>query len=772
MGLMGGVMLVACATLYVLGGQSKGQAYLAYLFLFGVAPLLAASLLLVAPRQGRLTVRLETAVRLFLGLVLAGALLLGGAEYVNGRELSTRGPFFAVVFGSVLTAAILCRPRRHPRRLSLLNDPARRPAVLERFDALLIGLLVAVTIFFGRFYPAGHPGVPLASDLVIYAWETPHFAAWLGFGLVFTVATIWLWRLQDRKSDRTKRWLDRLALLGAIPIVLGLFDDGLYVNVQHYMVHVGPAMHAFHGGVAMVDTYSIYGLLPWVVVEMGFRLLGPTFGTAALIVRVSQVLTLLAMVLVLYAVSRRRLAALSLMVPGLLVAVTFHPGLVNLNILPSTSGLRYLPPSLMVLVLTAVPSPAWSRWLGVAVLMVAALWSVETFLYTLAPWGYVLLLQAVRERSLRRAGLTLLLGLASVALAHVGFALGTFLMTGQTVDYEPYFGQVMGFRPYVDRGMLQVPLNPNFGVWLPIWLGHFLVLSTAAYRALQARAPTDMASRLVPVAAYGFIALNYFMIGPSWPSLGLAFLPVAIELICVLEVLSAKSRKYGTIGVAALVALVAVSSMMVAFGSERFARPMVAYQATSTVLRRCFTVEGCRFAEIPGRLKRGIAATPLDPEGPFSVDLHQTDLFQAPRPVPEANGIAWQSITEAVDILRRWAPNQPRVALLADQEPYNWFIGLAVMMETGQWYRWPISSPGNDQISESLVRLTLRRVAADPMRNGEILVVSNDREYWLFLEQKIFADIAGQCHFALVEKRQFHSVYRMEACRPAPAPAR
>src|SRR5258705_328254 len=82
------------------------------------------------------------------------------------------------------------------------------------------------------------------------------------------------------------------------------------------------------------------------------------------------------------------------------------------------SGRRYFVPVVMVLVMTAVRSTVWSRWLGVALLVLASLWSVETFIYTLAPWGYVLLLQAVRERSIRNAGLTLLLGLAGIILAH------------------------------------------------------------------------------------------------------------------------------------------------------------------------------------------------------------------------------------------------------------------------------------------------------------------------------------------------------------------
>ncbi len=775
LGLIGGMLLVACVTVFALAGQSKSNGYLVYLFLVGIAPLLAALLLFAAGDRHSLGTKLALASRLFLVFVLIGALMLGAVEYIDRSELASIGPFLAVIFGSVLVTAMICWPRRHPRRLPPLSDPVRRIAVLKVLDALLIGLVVAFTVFYGRFYPAGHPGVPLASDLVIYAWETPHFAAWVGLGLTITCAAIGLWRVQDRISIRTKRLLDRLALVVAGLFVLSLFDEGLYVNLPHYMVHVGPAMHAFHGGIAMVDVYSVYGLLPWVVVKTAFDVLAPTFGTAALVVRLSELVTLLTMVFVLYAVSRRRLAALGLMVPAVLVAITFHPWLYNLGALPSTSGLRYLVPALMVLVLVAVRSTIWSRWLGVGLLMLASLWSLETFVYTLAPWGYVLLLQAVRERSLRRAGLTLLIGGIGVVLAHATFTLGTFLATGKTIDYGPYFGQFLRFRPDAESvGWWQRPFDPNFEAWMPVWLGHFLVLAIAAYRALQRRAPTDRASRLVPVAAYGLVTLNYFMAAPLWSSLGLAFLPVAIELICALEVLSSAPRRYGTLGAAVLVALVGVCSVLVAFGMERFAQPMKPELANSTVLRRCLSATGCDFAGMPERLKHRIAAAPLDPRGPIGVYLTQIDPDFPPFPSRKDADISKRSIEEAVDMLRRWAPHQPRVALLADSAPYilNNIVSVTALMQTGQWFRWPVSSPLNDEISEPLVAMILRRVAEDPMKDGEIIIVSNDRANLLPIEQKILAVVSARCRLALVETREFHSVFRVEACRPESAPER
>ena len=768
--LVGGVLLVACLTILTLGGQSKSQAYLAYVFLGGVAPLLAASLLFLAKDEHRLLAKLAPVPRFFLAFMLIGAFVLGGIEYAIENPLSTAWPFLFVVLGSALATVRVCGPRRRPRRLPHLSDPVRRIAILNALDVLLVGLLAAFAVFYSRVYPAGHRGVPVASDLVIYVWETPHFAAWLGFGLVFTGAAIWLWRVEDRMSMPRRRLAGWLALLAAGLFVLGLFDDGFYVNLPHYMPYAGPAMHSRHGGIAMVDVYSQYGLLPWLIVKVAFWLLGPTFGTAALVVRLSQIATLLTMVLVLYSVSRGRLAALALMVPALLVAITFHPSLYTLGALPSTSGLRYLVPCLMVLALVAVRSPGWSRWLGVGLLVVASLWSVETFVYTLAPWGYVLLLQAVRERSLRKAGLTLIAGLGGVVLAHAAFALAVFFATGAKIDYGPYLGQFLRYRPDAEAaGWMQRPFDQNFEIWMLVWLGIFLVLSAAGYRALQGRAPTDIASRLVPVAAYGFAALNYFMASPTWPSLGLAFLPVAIVLICGLEALSDKPRQYGAAGVAALLVLAAVSAMMVAFGSERFVRPVADYLANSSVLRHCFSPAGCGLAELPARLQRNVAAAPLEPGGPVSVYLRGTTSLFPPFPTREDADIGGRQIVEAVDILRRWTPHQPRVALLIDSvtNVLNGYVSMAVLMQTGQWYRWPISSPINDDISEPLVALILRRVAESPMQDGEIVVVANDRVHLLPIEGKILAAVMARCRLVPIETREFNSIFRTEACGAA-----
>ena len=512
--------------------------------------------------------------RLFLVFVAIGVLGLAGTVYITGTPVAGKWPFLTVILVSAVAAVILW----FPRNLGLIFGTAR----LDRLDAALVVLLAVVGVIFSPLVAEDR-----ASVLIDYFLNTPGFFWWSVFGLLFVAGVVWLCRFESRVTVPHKALIDRLALFGFGLFVLSLFDDELYVNLRHYLAYVGSAMHAYNGGYAMVDVFCQYGLMPWLVIKAAFSAIAPTFGTAALMVRLSMLAYLISIGVILYAVSRWRLSAFGLMMAFVLVAITFHPGLYNLNALPSTTGLRYLVPALMVVVLTAVSSPVLVRWLAMALLALASLWSIETFVYTLAPWGYLLFLQAVRTRSIGAPACTLAFGCAAVLLAHVVFALGTYGATGEWVDYRPYLGLFGGFRPD-QAGAWSRLADPNFAVWVPIWVGLFLVLAAALYQALQGRQPAGGASRLVPVAAYGLASLSYFVGRPHWSSLGLAFLPIAVVMIGSLQTLVAKPGRHGTAGIALLLALVGTSATLVAFGAERFARPALYDQGNRTVLRRCF----------------------------------------------------------------------------------------------------------------------------------------------------------------------------------------
>jgi len=105
-------------------------------------------------------------------------------------------------------------------------------------------------------------------------------------------------------------------------------------------------------------------------------------------------------------------------------------------------------------------------------------------------------------------------------------------------------------------------------------------------------------------------------------------------------------------------------------------------------------------------------------------------------------------------------------------------------MQTGRWYRWPLSSPLNDQISSGITALVLDRIAKSHMRDGETVVLTNspssremtgintspnaNRDAMLEIEQKILALIEHRCRLTLIEKLKFNSVLKTTECSAQP----
>src|SRR5690349_7106934 len=98
---------------------------------------------------------------------------------------------------------------------------------------------------------------------------------------------------------------------------------------------VGPALNALHGGIPMVDVFSVYGLLPWLLHRAAFAFFEPTFGTAAVVIRLLNLSYFGVVFAILMFVCRRRVSALWFFVPALLVAITSHipgpDGMWNMN---------------------------------------------------------------------------------------------------------------------------------------------------------------------------------------------------------------------------------------------------------------------------------------------------------------------------------------------------------------------------------------------------------------------------------------------------------
>src|SRR5262249_6031127 len=140
-------------------------------------------------------------------------------------------------------------------------------------------------------------------------------------------------------------------------------------------------------------------------------------------------------------------------------------------------------------------------------------------------------------------------------------------------------------------------------------------------------------------------------------------------------------------------------------------------QGNSTILRHCFSPDGCSPKVVALRIRAAIDALPLDQlPAPYDISAHSE---------------ARDRIIELVAALHRYALGFERVAVLAD--PLNPavtklqlpFISTFAFLMTNQWYLWKISSPINDSIAGSIIDRILTG-ATDQLKNGDRLFVTND----------------------------------------------
>ena len=274
---VGGLFLAICLGL-VMAFDHPSVVFLAFLFMMGVAPPVSAAALYWNEKSGAAGPRALAALRLWIKVPLLWLLLvllayvllvvLDGSAAVRQRETAIRS--IAIAAAVVLAVRLTAGRRRFPGAL----------------DGSLIATLALAVFALSPFSP--YAAVPIG--LLDYALAAPRFWLWLLVGAAWTAAGIWLRRREGWAFAGMRRTLEAVAICVAGVVVLLLYDDSHFTDFSHYMPLVGPALHAARGGTPMVDVYSVYGLGPWLIHRAAFELFMPSFGTAAVTVRVINLL--------------------------------------------------------------------------------------------------------------------------------------------------------------------------------------------------------------------------------------------------------------------------------------------------------------------------------------------------------------------------------------------------------------------------------------------------------------------------------------------------
>lgn len=705
--------------------------FLLFLFMIGAGPILAAAIMVAGGPwlAGALLVARLVLFALLAALIADLAIRWGG------------GPAGAVVVViGVLWAGVRMRRRR------FWSDPA------SRLDAGLLTLVALATVLLSPF----DPQAPVPVGLLDYALKAPSFGLWLVLGAGWTAVGLWLRQREGWAFPRSRRVFAGLAAALACVVILLLYDDTHFVDFSHYVPSVGPAMHALRGGVPMVEVYSVYGFLPWMVHRLAFGLFEPSFGTAAVVVRLINLAYFALLFATLLVVTRRWMSAAWFFVPALLIAICSHipgvDGMWNLNGLPMTMGGRYLIPTAMALML------AWNggqpvRWVALVLIGVAALSSIEILAFTLAPWSWCVLGEAIRRRSPKYLLIEVALALAAVCIAEAGLVGWVRGLYGRWVDYGPYFSLFFQFRP-AEESIWSNAFPSLYALWFPIGLTYFLVMANAMQRAFRREPSGTLAERLLPVAVLGVGPLTYFFGRPQEGTLNVACLPFAVVAIAVAQSVFVKPARFGPVGPVLRAVLVAAFAFVIADAFEHFMRPFDPARGNSSILRRCLSPQGCRLAEVPGHIGLALHTDSLDRRTGVSAQVLDAD-GRRPR------------IEEATALARRWGAADRQVALLADRMPVRMAdadgaIGVTAFMATGQWYPWSISSPIIDGASPLIVDRILSRVAT--VSDGLLVILPNQEETMAPLNKSILRQLRARCGLRLLEQGRYFSAFHTLGC--------
>ena len=321
-------------------------------------------------------------------------------------------------------------------------------------------------------------------------------------------------------SWRVWRWVVDALVLATTALVVSDVNDYSRALRYDYDFFLGPVNAMRHGHPLLVDTFSQYGVGMFYALSGAFHGVPLTYGGLQVVLCIAYALEFALVYGVLRLACRSQLVA----VLGLAVALVANLGVINPYIAyPSTGPLRFGLPWVVIIAGTLRARSTEDRRLLDAVMLltvgVAAVWSAETFVYSLAAYAAITVFSIVdrpewsNDRSLHIA--KRIAAAMVVAFVAVG-ATSAFLLAvaGDWPRWTDYLGLV---ALYAMRGFgsLLIP------AWSPGYLvGGLYVLSLTALVGL----PGDVRRRLRPTiaatagaTAFGAIAFTYFL-GRSAPS--------------------------------------------------------------------------------------------------------------------------------------------------------------------------------------------------------------------------------------------------------------
>ncbi len=398
----------------------------------------------------------------FLGYVLTWVLLpIGGYALMQlARRLRAPVPLLLSLNSFVIVAVVL----------ALRVLPSRAEIIVLSGMALMLAALFVSSIALRRAASSIQQHtraqiIALIGFAIALSQFKDYHAQWmLAFGVVGAALPNFFAPLLREPA----RWLRITLSLVAVPLLLLIvINPMLPTDVFHSSSFLAVANDVLWGKVPLVDTMNIYGVGPsyFLAAIFATRWLPITPASLTLIVMLLYVLSFAALYVVLTRMLRSTLFAFGVTIFVAFRTVAFvydaffstfqNFGDTGIVIFPSHSPLRYgLPIALLLFVALGQGANQNIRRVlraaNIALIGVASLWSIVTFIYVMSAWLAMELFVALATHNAPKAILkTLALhGLAaivSIVIFQFGYALFAWLMTGRLPDWMSYLGYNFSF---------------------------------------------------------------------------------------------------------------------------------------------------------------------------------------------------------------------------------------------------------------------------------------------------------------------------------------
>jgi hypothetical protein len=340
------------------------------------------------------------------------------------------------------------------------------------------------------FLPLSLERLPIAAGLPLLAAATAITAGVQRLSapaLLLAVVGAWLFATLAFRVRRPtgNAWFPD-ALVVAVIAVLS-FDSHLHFDAVHHNWYLGALPGLMHGRLPLADFVAAYGVLPFYLLALFFH------STSLPISYVGLALATSVLIFVFYAVvffllralvSSQRVAMASM---AAVLATHFFGVHGAYTAYPSGGPLRFLPPFLVLLpcALRASHSRGQrvSRVAEIALLVLASLWSAETFVYTLAAFGGVAAVETAFARQRTGGWLRFALrrcapALGCISVVHVAHALVLRGVSGEWPHWDRYLELIASFSP---RGGIALVAAPLGGAWVLVVLVYLGSLIACAH---------------------------------------------------------------------------------------------------------------------------------------------------------------------------------------------------------------------------------------------------------------------------------------------------